>query len=138
MRSKVRGMFLLEALVAIVVFSLGMLGLLGLVAHALQQGGSARWRSEASDIAVAVLSRMGAEDPAALASRYDSVTPGPGYRALLAQAARLPGVSARVNAPRVAIDDAGESRRVSVTVYWQRPDEHSAHRSTVATVLPRP
>jgi type IV pilus assembly protein PilV len=136
--SKIRGTFLLEALVALVVFSLGMLGLSGIVAHALQQSGSAQWRSEASDVAAGVLSQIWTEDAAALASRYDAVAPGPGYRALLAQATHLPGVSALANAPQVTVDDTAETRRVSVTVHWQLPAERIAHRASIAGVLPRP
>jgi len=135
--SKSRGLFLLEALLALVVFSFGMLGLLGLLAHALRYSGSAHWRGEAFDVASATLSRMWAEDPAALEARYDGATPGPGYRALLAAAMRLPGVSARSNAPIVTfVDTSMASRRVAVTVYWQLPAEANAHHTSVAGVLP--
>lgn len=134
---KSRGMFLLEALLALVVFSVGLLGLLGLVAAALRESGSARWRGEAFDVASATLSRMWAEDPSALASSYDGATDGPGYRALLDAAMRLPGVSAGVNAPLVTIEDAATgSRRVLVTVFWQLPAERSAHHASVTGVLP--
>lgn len=132
------GAFLLEALVALVVFSLGMLGVLGIVAEALRRDGSAQWRSEATDLAATALSRMWAEDSAALASRYDPVAPGPGYRAVLAQATRLPGVSALVNAPRITIDDGADCRRVSVIVYWQAPTERYAHQASMSGTLPRP
>ena len=39
------GLFLLEALVALVVFSLAMLALAGALGHALRESGSTRWRS---------------------------------------------------------------------------------------------
>lgn len=134
---KTRGVFLLEALLALVVFSLSILGLLGLLVHALRDSGSAHWRSEAFDVASAALSRMWAEDPAALAARYDGTADGPGYRALLAAAMRLPGVSAVSNAPLVTVDEAASAtRRVSVTVYWQLPAERNAHHASVAGVLP--
>ncbi len=132
-----RGMLLLEALLALVVFSLGTLGLLALLANALRESGSAYWRSEAFDVASATLSGMWAQDPATLAPRFDAATEGPGYRALLAAAMRLPGVTARVNAPLVVIDDsASESRRVSVTVYWQMPTDQNAHQASVTASLP--
>jgi type IV pilus assembly protein PilV len=136
-RPKAGGVFLLEALLALVVFSLAMLGLLGLLTHALRDSGSAHWRGEAFDVAAGALSRMWAEDPAALAARYDGAADGPGYRALLAAAMRLPGVTAASNAPRVTIDDStSTSHRVSVTVYWQLPAEANAHHASVAGVLP--
>lgn len=131
------GAFLLEALVALVVFSIGTVGLLGVIAGAVRDSGNARWRGEAFDIAASALARMWTEDPAALASRYDGASNGPGYRALAAAAARLPGVSADVNSPVVAIDDAGAGRRrIAVTVYWQLPGDPHPHRSFVTGVLP--
>jgi type IV pilus assembly protein PilV len=136
---RARGVFLLEALVALVVFTLGAIALLGVIADALRATGTARWRGEAFDIASSTLSRMWAEDPAALAARYDAAASGPGYQALLAAAMRLPGVNALANAPVVTIDDgASDGRRVSVTVFWQLPVERSPHRASVTGVLPRP
>jgi len=66
------GMFLLEALVAIVVLSFGLLGLLGLVANALHASGGVGWRQQAFDIGASTLSQMWAENPSVLASRYDA------------------------------------------------------------------
>jgi len=135
--SMTRGMFLLEALVALCVFSLGMLGLLGLLAGALRTSGSAQWRGEGFDIAAAAVARMWAEAPAALAARYDAGGDGDGYRQILAQAMRLPGVSAQVNAPRITIDDDADGRRIRVTVHWQLPGESVVHQASVTAVLPR-
>ena len=52
-----RGTFLLEALVAIVVFSLALLGLASAIAGALRQAGAAQWRSEAVDAGASTLAR---------------------------------------------------------------------------------
>lgn len=136
--SKRRGMFLLEALVALVVFSLGMLGLLGLLAGALRASGSAQWRTEGFDIASATLARMWTEDPATLAARYDAAADGAGYRQLLSDAMRLPGVSASANAPSVAVDDVAEGRRIRISVHWQLPADAVAHDASIVGVLPRP
>ncbi|HEX6796006.1 MAG TPA: hypothetical protein VF304_19375 [Casimicrobiaceae bacterium] len=132
------GAYLLEALIALVVFSLGMLGLLGLLAGALHASGGARWRSEGFDIAAATLARIATEDPASLVARYDPAADGAGYRALLAQALRLPGVSAGANAPSVSVDDATESRRIRVTVHWQLPGEAVTHEASISAALPHP
>lgn len=135
---KGRGAFLLEALVAIVVFSLGMLGLLGLLVDAQRTSGSAQWRAEGFDIASAALARMWTEDPATLAARYDPAVDGVGYRQLLSDAMRLPGVSASVNAPSVTIDDVAEGRRIRISVHWQLHDEGVVHDASVVGVLPHP
>ena len=131
------GGFLLEALLALLVFSLAMAALLGIAANAQRDSGNARWRGEAFDLAFSTLSRMWSEDPAGLAVRYDAAADGSGYRALLAAARKLPGVEALVNPPVVTIDDEAESRQVSVIVSWQGPSERAPHRMSVSGALPR-
>ncbi|HTL75953.1 MAG TPA: hypothetical protein VL654_06500 [Casimicrobiaceae bacterium] len=132
-----RGMYLLEALVALVVLSLGLFGLLGLLAGALRGSAGATWRSDGFGIAADALARISTEAPATIADRYDASADGAGYRALLAQALRLPGVSSDANAPDVSVDDAGESRSVRVVVRWQPPNE-SMHQASLHVALPRP
>jgi type IV pilus assembly protein PilV len=131
------GAFLLEALVAIVVFAVGTLGLLELIAGAAHESGNARWRHEAFTLAASAVSRMWAEDAATLDIRYD-MTNGAGYRALHAAAGRLPGVGSVINAPLVAVDGSIPGRwQVAVTVFWQQPGERRAHRAVAAGMLPR-
>jgi len=132
-----RGTYLLEALVALVVLSLGMFGLLGLLAGALRGSAGATWRGDGFDIAADALARISAEAPATIVDRYDASADGAGYRALLAQATRLPGVSSDANAPNVSIDDAGEIRRVRVVVRWQPPGER-LHQASIHVALPHP
>ena len=136
-RRRASGAFLLEALIAIVVFAVGTLGLLELIAGAARESGNARWRDEAFTLAASTLSRMWTDDPATLDSRYDA-TNGAGYRALRAAAERLPGVGSAVNAPLVAVDTSIPGRwRVAITVFWQQPGERRAHRALAAGMLPR-
>jgi type IV pilus assembly protein PilV len=135
--ASVRGSFLLEALVALVVFSLALLGLASGVAAALRQAGAAQWRGEAVDLAAATLARMSTADPVTLADRYGSDS-GDEYLALVARAMHLPGVSATTNAPQVEIRDEADARNVRVTLYWQLPGDARAHQVSVAGVMPRP
>jgi type IV pilus assembly protein PilV len=131
------GMFLLEALVALVVFSLALLGLAGVMGHALRESGNARWRGEAFDLASSTLARMWVEDAATLATRYDPDADGVAHRALVAAALRLPGVTIDRNGPEVTItDEPLGRRRARVTVYWQRPGDATVHRASVSGVLP--
>ena len=130
-------MHLLEALVALVVLSLGLFGLLALLAGAVKASGGSAWRGEGFGIAADALARIAMEAPAAVAQRYDASAGGAGYREVLAQAMRLPGVSADANAPDVGIDDSGESRRVYVVVHWQPPGE-SRHQASIHATLPHP
>jgi Tfp pilus assembly protein PilV len=136
-RINARGAFLVEALVAILVFSIASAGLFLLLANALRESGNALARTAAAAVAASTIARMAAEDPATLADRYDAQRGGSGFRALLAAAQRLPGVSDTVNAPVVAVDPGPSigSRRVSVTIHWQLPVESAAHRSSVSSVV---
>jgi Tfp pilus assembly protein PilV len=136
-RRGVHGMYLLEALIALVVLSIGMFGLLGLLTGALRASGAVAWRSEGLGLAADTLARIATEAPAGVAARYDATSGGAGYRALLAQAARLPGVSSGVNAPEVSIDDTGESRRVRVVMHWQ-PNGERVHTASIDETLPHP
>lgn len=136
-RRRASGAFLLEALIAIVVFAVGTLGLLELITGAARESGNARWRDEAFTLAASTLSRMWTDDPAALDARYDA-TNGAGYRTLNAAAERLPGVGSGVNAPLVVLDSSTPGRwRVAITVFWQQPGERRVHRAFAAGMLPR-
>ena len=132
-----RGAFLIEALVATVVFLLAAAGVFAALANALHATSNAAVRSSASELAASTLARMQLEDPTTLAARYDSTIPGSGYSALATMARRLPGVSATSNQPRVSVQDgvSATSRRVSITLFWQLPDESRAHRATMTTVV---
>lgn len=135
-RRHARGSFLLEALAALVVFTLALLGLATSVAAGLRQAGSAQWRNEAVDIAAATLARMSVEDPGTLAARYAADRGADGYLALVAQAMRLPGVTATTNLPTVEIIDEADARRVLVTLFWQPPGAARIHHAALAAVFP--
>jgi Tfp pilus assembly protein PilV len=129
--------FLLEALVALLVFALATIALLGVLARAARDSGNAQWRTEALDIAASTLALMEVENPAGLAARYDPASNAPGYRELLAAAKRLPGVGESINPPTVTIETgAGDTRRVVITVSWQIPGEMQSHRASVRASIP--
>jgi hypothetical protein len=45
---------------------------------------------------------------------------------------RLPGVSAKKNAPQITIDNA---RNVTVTIRWQVPGDSTSHQMLVQTLI---
>jgi type IV pilus assembly protein PilV len=67
-RTRSRGFTLVEVLVAILVFSLGVLGLVRLQAAAVKMSTDARQRAEATFLADQLLARMLISDPATAAS----------------------------------------------------------------------
>ena len=131
------GAFLIEALVAMVVFLLSAAGVFAALANALHASSNASLRSSASNLVASTLALMQLEDPATLVSRYDGGVAGSGYTTLATFARRFPGVTATTNQPVVSVNDgvSAASRRVSVTVFWQLPDESRPHRTTMTTVV---
>jgi type IV pilus assembly protein PilV len=132
-----RGALLLEALMAVAVFSIGVLGIVGLHAQAIRHVHAAHCRSEAAHLVQALIGRMWAEDPATLAARYDASADGEGYVAFSRLARRLPGADMTGNAPEVRIESGPvlSSRKVTVAVHWQLPGETAAHRHGTTAVI---
>lgn len=131
--SRTRGSALVESLLALLVFSVGLLSLLGLLTAALKQSDTARSRSEASLLATDLISRMWSGDRSltSLQQRFDPQSDE--YLRWLAQVqASLPGVSAGRNPPELQIDQA---RNITLKLYWQAPADTEPHQLVVVTRL---
>ncbi|MFP3874774.1 MAG: type IV pilus modification protein PilV [Thiohalophilus sp.] len=66
------GFTLLEVMVALVIFSIGLLGLAGLQSQSLRYNHSAYLKTQASYMAYDILDRMRANREAAIAGRYNA------------------------------------------------------------------
>ena len=116
------GVVLLESLIAILVFSLGILGIIGLQATAVKQVSDARYRSQASLLVDQLLGTMWVSDRSAAALQTSFSSGGNGYLGWLGNvSATLPGVDAYP--PSVAVDAQGT---VTITVRWRAPSEDAA------------
>jgi type IV pilus assembly protein PilV len=113
-----RGVVLIEALVAILIFSVGILAIVGLQANMIKNTAEAKYRSEASYIAQARIGQMWA-DPANLASYVETDTD---------ISALLPNGTRTVTQPT-----PGEFQ---VTVTWLKPgaDETRHNFTTTARI----
>jgi type IV pilus assembly protein PilV len=132
------GSVLLEALIAIVIFSMGILAIVGMQTTAVKAAADAKYRSSASQLATELIGNMWVSDRtgATLKARYQggAGTDGTGYTTWLAEViATLPGVSATVNQPTVTIDDA--TGMVTITVSWKLPSETAAHSYAVVAQI---
>ncbi|WP_428021993.1 type IV pilus modification protein PilV [Aquabacterium sp.] len=132
------GVMLLEALIAILIFSVGILGIVKLQAASIQQSSAAEYRTIASMMANDVISQMWVSDktPATLKANFESGTPYTEWRSKVI-ASGLPGVSATQNAPTIAITSVAAggtggtaSNQAVVTVFWKAPHETVVHRFT--------
>jgi len=126
------GVMLLEALIAILIFSLGILSLVALQATAIQLTSDARYRTDASLLANRLLGEMWASglDLAQLKANFESG--GAGYdtwKNIVASRDGLPGVGAAADGvdstlPLVSVDaTAGATAgQVVITLFWRTPE----------------
>lgn len=130
------GVVLLETLVAILIFSLGILGIIGLQAGMIAGVSESKYRTEAGFFANRLLGEMAAADRTSMASMSQFATSGPKYAAWYAQMKNtnpsagllgLPGADA--NPPTVTItpvaNATGNPARydVRIAVFWQSPGQ---------------
>lgn len=119
------GMMLLEGLLAILIFSFGILAIVGMQANAMQDMGQAKYRSDASFLANQLISDIwtnaknvdkyewaGSGAPPALISNWVDQAK-----------ATLPGAT---DYPPL-VEYTAANKEVTVTVRWLTPAEHAAH-----------
>lgn len=116
------GVMLLEALIAILIFSVGILALVGLQAAAVKQSTDARYRSEAALLASEIVGQMWVSNRTAASLQNNFNTGNAVYNAWLARvSATLPGVVAGTpTAPTIAVDAQGI---VTIAIFWIAPNE---------------
>jgi type IV pilus assembly protein PilV len=128
-----RGSALMEALVAILIFSFGIIGV---VAASIRATNDARYRAEAANLANAVIGDMWATAATDLDPQFG--TGGPKLAAWQNVVAReLPSASG-ANVPIVDLAQPGlstQSRSVVVTVFWQLPGETTRHQVLVTAQI---
>lgn len=123
-----RGIILLEGLIAILIFSVGILGLVGLQAMSINNSNAAKYRSEAVYFANQIIAQMWADNKVTMKTDYDSPTGAKyvAWRDQINAAGGLPGAAA--NLPTIAVDNA--TRRVTVIVQWRAPRDPNVHNHT--------
>lgn len=162
--NKQSGVMLLEALISILIFSMGILAIVGLQAAAISNVSDAKYRTDASLLANRLIAQIWASDrtQATLQASFTGINGigGNGYSAWLnndlqcqvvgqpalpaSSVPALPGVCNVVaNLPIVAVSavtaTATPSSVVTVTLFWQAPGAASgaaAHEyTTVAQIV---
>lgn len=122
--AKQRGSVLLESLIAILIFSMGILAIVGLQGASIKNTANAKYRTDASMLANQIIGQMWAGDKSAAALQASFNSPGGAkyvlWKANVQQA--LPGAAA--NAPTVSIDAGNVA---TVTIWWQSPGESAPH-----------
>lgn len=133
MKRRQSGVALLEALVGILIFSIGILALMGLQAQSIRNTVEAKYRNEAGYLANQIIGQMWV-DRANLAD-YD--TTGGANPNMDAWRTRVASTLPRVvvggtNSPEIDV----VATQVTVTLYWQLPGSDSVQRqfSVVAQI----
>lgn len=151
-RRSQRGIVLLDALIAIVIFSIGILGMVSLQGAAVKLAGDAQYRTNAAMLADQIITQMwtgNVTSAADLAAAYagSGGTGGTKYTDWLntinCAAANpstncLPGVTATANAPVITIvpnPAYPKDALVTVTVNWQAPNDTGPHNYVSITQI---
>ena len=138
-----RGAFLLEALIGILIFSLGVLGIVGLQARAIRFTNDAEFRAEAMYLANSLISQMWTDNRALLKTKYDSTVGGAGYTAFQAKVHTALAGATISPEPIVNVDgplplpqaNSATSNVVQVQISWQMPGDLVTHNYTTTGVI---
>lgn len=127
-RIRQRGSYLLESLIAMLVFSFGVLGLVGALGNSIRATNDARYRSEAANLANAMVADMWTTNATQLDAKF-----GSGGSKLVAWQTKattlLPYAGAKP--PQIDLTQPGlssQSRAVIVTIFWQLPGANVTHQ----------
>jgi type IV pilus assembly protein PilV len=112
-----RGFSLVEAVVALLIFATGVLGITRLQSVAVQQTGTAAFRTQAALLTKNLIATMWLSDrtPANFEANFDSSRNGP---------------QVSVSAVPGGTGSAAASNQVTVIVYWKGPGDPDVHRYT--------
>jgi type IV pilus assembly protein PilV len=141
------GSMLIEVLIALLIFSVGILGIVGLQASAVMATSDAKYRSEAGLLANELIGKMWVSDrtQATLQTAFASPN-GTAYLAWLGSSAAtgtvlqtLPAAGVQANLPTVTITPVVStslpSSLVTITIFWQAPNETSRHNYVVVAQI---
>ena len=137
LRSKAQtGSALMEALVAIVVFSFGILGLLGLQASSIKNNGDAKYRSDASYFANQIVAQMWVDR--ANIDNYAHYSAGSGcvFTGSASTNANVTGWTSQISnlmpgaasdKTQIQVNTVGGAKQIKVTVCWKTPQDTTTH-----------
>ena len=136
-----QGVLLLEAMIAILLFSVGVLAVVGLQATAIKNVAQSKYRSDASFLADQILGQMWADRSNIASYAYTGGSPPQKVAAWVQQVKdALP--NAQNTPPKIAIvttnyagPPAYNAYQITVTVFWQAPDEHSSHQHQTTALI---
>jgi type IV pilus assembly protein PilV len=132
-------MMLIETLIALMIFAMGILAVIGMQARSIGETMDARYRVDASFLANQILSQMWADranlagyacNPCKSASGGNTVTQAwvSQIQSTTSQSAYLPGVTDTANQPSINVNTS--NNQVTVTLQWKSPQGGGVHNYT--------
>lgn len=136
-RNRQSGVVILEALIAIFIFSIGILGLVGTLSASVTNASEAQYRTEAAFLAETLIAELRVANPATRASDYGSPS-GTSFLAweerVTSGTSALPGAGKTANLPTVVFSGTAD-RTVLVTLKWQAKNDSATRQYVVETAL---
>jgi len=140
-RTRQSGAYLLEALIGILIFALGVLGIVGLQAASLRTTTDNSLRAEAVFAATQLVGQMWADVQGSLAANYSSAGAGATYTSWAAELKSAQG-GAWYQDPDVDFNNAAlcsaapspTSNSVYIQIYWQSSDGIKHNYATCALI----
>ena len=118
------GMLLLESMIAILIFSVGILGILNMQANAIKEVSESKYRVDASYLAAQVVGQMWVSNRATLANDFNSPS-GASFITWRAQVRTLlPGSDQVATQPTIVVD---ANNIATVTIRWQTTPAAPVH-----------
>lgn len=140
-----RGSALLEALFAILIFSIGLLALVALQAVSIKNSIDAKYRSDASYVANQIIAQMWVDrslidsymrNETGLVCDFAGAAGNANVTAWVAQVTGLlPGSKPEMTQIQVTTPAGTSTRLVKVTVCWKGPQEATAHNFVVTAQI---
>jgi type IV pilus assembly protein PilV len=136
MRARMQGVMLLEALIGILIFSVGILGLIGLLSASIKNTTEARYRGEAAYLANQIVGRMWTDRTnlaayALATGTACNTSSGAALQLWLCQVeTTLPGITAGANRPTITV----ATDTVTVTLRWQVPGGDARNYSVITRI----
>lgn len=134
-----QGTSLLEVLVALLIFSMGVLAIVGVQARSATALTATNFRAEAALLASRIVAEMWVNRANLAAYAYPGTGTVPAPLAgdngwFAAVTGTLPG--AAENPPQIALANVGGSNEVTVTVFWAPPAQQGVvHRHSVVAYI---
>jgi type IV pilus assembly protein PilV len=124
------GVMLLEALIAILIFAIGILGIVGLQGTAVKQVSDARFRSDAALLANQLIGQMWLTDRSSTTLDSQFTATGASHAKYSAWKDMVAATLPMSQDPSVGVNHtagANAEGTVTITIFWQAPGDTAEH-----------